>query len=79
MRRLTNLGLIGVLLIGTLLMTPPARASTSNQGATTHVVAQGEILFGIALQYGVSVNAICAVNSIANPASIYVGQVIRIP
>ena len=79
MRRLTNLGLIGVLLIGTLLLTPPVRASTSNQGNTTHVVAWGETLSDIAQHYGASVNGICAANGIVNPALIHAGQQLAIP
>ncbi len=79
MRRLTNLGLIGVLLMGTLLLTPPARASTLKQGNTTHVVAWGETLSGIAQHYGASVNGICAANGIVNPALIYAGQRLVIP
>jgi LysM repeat protein len=48
-------------------------------GETTHVVQPGDNLFRIALRYNMSYLTLAQYNNIANPASIYVGQVIRIP
>jgi LysM repeat protein len=48
-------------------------------GSTTHTVQRGENLFRIALRYGTTVQAIASANGIANPALIYVGQVLTIP
>jgi len=46
----------------------------------THTVKQGESLGSIATKYGVTVDAIKAINSqISNPNLIFVGQVIVIP
>ncbi|MCP4542548.1 MAG: LysM peptidoglycan-binding domain-containing protein [Chloroflexi bacterium] len=51
----------------------------STEGETTYVVQPGDNLFRIALRYNLSYTALAQHNSIANPASIYVGQVIYIP
>ncbi|MEE8391404.1 MAG: LysM domain-containing protein, partial [Anaerolineae bacterium] len=48
-------------------------------GGTTYVVQIGDNLFRIALRYNMSYIALAQHNGIANPASIYVGQAIRIP
>jgi LysM repeat protein len=44
-----------------------------------HTVRSGETLFGIAIKYGTTVNAIVQANIIANPNLIDVGQVLIIP
>ncbi len=44
-----------------------------------HFVAAGETLSGISMQYGVSTAQIAAVNGIANPSLISVGQALSIP
>jgi LysM repeat protein len=43
------------------------------------VVQPGDNLFRIALRYNMSYITLARYNNIANPSSIYVGQVIRIP
>ena len=48
-------------------------------GATTYVVKPGDNLFRIALRYNLSYMHLAQYNGIANPAHIYVGQVLRIP
>lgn len=58
----------------------PAPPPTSPPaGQVRHVVQPGENLFRIALRYGTTVKAIASTNGIANPARIYVGQVLIIP
>jgi LysM repeat protein len=47
-------------------------------GQVTHTVQRGDNLFRIALRYGTTVQAIASANGIANPALIYVGQVLTI-
>lgn len=47
--------------------------------ARTHTVMQGETLFQISLQYGVTVHQIAAVNGISNINLIYIGQQLTIP
>lgn len=56
---------------------PPPTAPPT--GGTTHVVQRGENLFRISLRYGTTVQAVASANGIANPALIYVGQVLKIP
>ncbi len=48
-------------------------------GGSVHYVRLGESLYGIAAQYGVSVEAILAQNGLVNPDMIYVGQALVIP
>ncbi|MGC9394871.1 MAG: LysM peptidoglycan-binding domain-containing protein [Anaerolineae bacterium] len=48
-------------------------------GEKVHIVQPGENLFRIALKYNYSQYYLAKYNGIANPALIYVGQVIRIP
>ena len=54
-------------------------APTTTATADSHTVAAGENLYRIGLRYGVSWVAIAQANNIANPNSIQVGQVLRIP
>ena len=75
MRKWVSLLLMGVLLAQVLLVVSPAHA----QSPTVHVVQRGETLYSIARRYGVSVSAICAANSIADPSLIYAGQRLVIP
>lgn len=62
-----------IVLLGFLLWTPPARADVQ-----THVVQPGETLFRIALNHGVTVDALRAANGIVGN-TIYAGQVLIIP
>ncbi len=62
-----------IVLLGFLLWAPPARAE-----AQTHVVQPGETLFRIALNHGVTVDALRAANGIVGN-TIYAGQVLIIP
>ena len=54
---------------------PPAPSA----GATTYVVQRGDNLFRIALRYNMSYLYLAQYNGIANPSSIYAGQVLSIP
>jgi LysM repeat protein len=75
MRRGLGLALLGVLLTWMLLAAAPVHA----QSSVVHVVKRGETLFSIARHYGVTVEAICAANNIADPSRIYAGQRLVIP
>lgn len=55
------------------------RVSEDDLPVTVHVVQRGENLYRIALHYDVTTDAIAAVNGIANPSSIQVGQRLIIP
>ena len=57
----------------------PTPTSPPLTGRVTHTVQRGENLFRIALRYGTTVQAVASANGIANPALIYVGQVLTIP
>jgi LysM repeat protein len=60
--------------------TPAAQtAAAPTSSSVTHLVKRGEILSGIAVQYGVSVQAISQANGIYNPSLIYAGQSLAIP
>lgn len=66
-----------VLTVGQQLKIP-----TSTPGPTptfTHVVKQGETLYSISIQYGVSWTAIASENQISAPYVIFVGQTLSIP
>jgi LysM repeat protein len=65
----------------TAALTSPVPTPTSPPltGRVTHTVQRGENLFRIALRYGTTVQAVASANGIANPALIYVGQVLTIP
>jgi LysM repeat protein len=71
-RTIRYAGLI-IVLLGFLLWAPPARADVQ-----THVVQPGETLFRIALNHGITVEALRAANGIVGN-TIYAGQVLIIP
>jgi LysM repeat protein len=62
-------------------LTIPAAGTTSAEttGEGTHVVQPGENLFRIALEYGVTVEALAVANGISNVNLIYPGQELVIP
>ena len=66
---------------GTLINpTPnPPRDIGVSPGGGEYVVRAGDSLSGIAFQAGVSLDALLAVNDIANPDNLEIGQVIRLP
>jgi LysM repeat protein len=70
-----------IVLLALLIFVAPALKSepTAAQGSQTHTVQAGENLFRIALHYGFTVEYLAAVNGIADPTMIYVGQVLVIP
>ena len=75
---------VAALLFSLLPQTLAAAPAGVNQnpqaaGVTTHVVQPGENLSGIAVQYGVSQQALITANNIADANHIYVGQRLTIP
>lgn len=61
---------------------PDAGASAASAGPVTEVVVEADdTLSGIALQFGVDLGALIAVNAdtVPNPDHIYPGQVLRLP
>jgi LysM repeat protein len=71
MRRILIFGMVLVL---SLTLAVPVFAQSS-----VHVVRPGENLFRIALRYGVTVDALAAINGLSNVSRIYVGQRLAIP
>lgn len=66
--------------VGGASATPRATLTpTSQSGPTTHVVQQGETIYAIARQYGVSPQAIIDANGLANPNRISPGDTLTIP
>ncbi len=54
-------------------------APANPNGYRIHIVQRGENLFRISLRYGTTVAVLAALNNIADPARIYVGQRLLIP
>src|SRR5512145_352096 len=69
---------LAALLLVALLGLPVAAQETS-PGVTIHVVQRGENLFRIALQYGLSIDELAQLNSIADLGNIQVGQRLLVP
>lgn len=87
-RRIRWLIFISALLSGALFWwipaIPVAQSALSEQAATPtlpliHTVAAGETLYVIALDYGVTVEAIVAANGLEDPNRLQVGQELLIP
>lgn len=53
--------------------------SAGSESPKTHVVQAGDTLYAIAIRYNTTVAAIAALNKIADPNKIKVGQVLQIP
>jgi LPXTG-motif cell wall-anchored protein len=62
---------------------PPAQQPPAGEapaaGQTTHIVESGDTLWDIAQQYGTTVDAIVAANSLPNATELQVGQELVIP
>jgi LysM repeat protein len=54
-------------------------SNTNSISDRIHVIQPGENLFRVALKYNVDYYYLARYNNISNPASIYVGQEIKIP
>jgi LysM repeat protein len=74
-----KLGLLGSLVLWTVLAAQPVLGQTSGQGSAIHTVTWGDTMFSIARQYGTTVDAIASANGLADPTRIYVGQRLIIP
>ncbi len=68
-----------MIFVGQVLTISSSGSPAPSTGGTTHVVQPGDNLFRIALRYNLSYVYLAQYNNIANPSSINVGQVIRIP
>ena len=59
--------------------TPPAAAPGGTATGNTHVIQQGETMFSISQDYGITVDALAGANGISDPNIIVVGQTLVIP
>jgi len=57
----------------------PATALPSTSSSRTYKVKSGDTLIGIAARFGTTTKAIVALNAIADPSNLRIGQVLRIP
>ncbi len=66
--------------VGQVLTVPnPSRNAQGPTTPDTYTVAQGDTLAGIAARFGVDVDELARINGIADPDSIVIGRVLRIP
>lgn len=60
-------------------LSEPTAAPTSTAGGQTYTVQEGDTLFSIAVSFGLTVEQLAQANNIADPSSIFAGQVLVIP
>ena len=74
---------IGLLLAGMLWLPASVFAQDATPvappGVTIHVVQRNETLYGIAIEYGSTIDQLARLNSLSDPSSIYVGQRLLVP
>jgi len=64
--------------VGQRLVIPSGAVNASVRTAGRHVVQPGETLAHIALRYGTTAEILAALNSVVNPALLYVGQTLDV-
>ena len=68
-----------LLLAGCFAAPVSAQSSEPPAPEVVHIVQQGETMFSVARRYGVTVDAVAHLNSIADPRQVYAGQHLLIP
>ena len=63
---------------GNTNVSTPTQSTTTTNNTSSYTVKSGDTLSGIAAKFGTSYEALAQRNNIANPNTIYVGQVIQI-
>jgi len=58
---------------------PTAASAPQNSNPEIYVVEAGDSLFGIALQFGLTIDALMQANNLTNPDFVFVGQRLTIP
>jgi len=71
--------LVGLLVLPASMARGQGEPSAVQSAMTIHVVQRGENLFRIALGYGMTAEELAALNGIADPSSIQVGQRLLVP
>lgn len=70
---------VALLLLVSICLSWPVLAQETTTNVTIHVVQRGETLFRIAQQYSLTVNDLAALNGLADPSNIKVGQRLLVP
>ena len=65
--------------VGQELIIPQGDAAESTEEEVTHLVQEGETIFGIAFQYGIAWTKLVEANEIASPYTLEVGETLIIP
>jgi LysM repeat protein len=63
----------------TLVATGPSPTPSSGERPTSYTVKRGDTLSGIAATYGTTIKKLAALNHIADPSKLHVGQVLKLP
>jgi murein DD-endopeptidase MepM/ murein hydrolase activator NlpD len=79
LRPLIAFTLIMLAIVLTIVLAGAAAAQTPGPGIVVHVVQRGETLYGIAQEYGVSIDELARANAIVNPGSVRVGERLFVP
>lgn len=77
--RMRSLTLALAILVAVIVVVAVPTGQASANGGGVHCVRYGETLYGIAWQYGTSVQAISHANGIWNPNYVRAGMCLRIP
>ena len=64
---------------GAAVRSAPSGVATTTGSSTTYAVQQGDTLGSIARRFGTTVQALVALNNLANADNIIVGQVLKLP
>ncbi|MEX0782757.1 MAG: LysM peptidoglycan-binding domain-containing protein [Dehalococcoidia bacterium] len=75
---LNGISNVNLIYAGATLLIPGVGESSEPEEPVTHTVAPGDTLALIAREYGVAVNDLAAVNALADPDLIIIGQVLTI-